>query len=205
MSLIDTLFVKPIDFFLKNAKFFNSFRKWIHDDFKIEKKLIKKEFSDNKKTLDFGCGVGQYSILFNSKNYFGADIDKSCIDFTKKERKGNFIHIKDSKKLNFKNNYFDQILVTHVTHHINDNIIKQTFKEFNRILKKNGKIMIIDHYPIKYQPNLICKFMIKVDRGKNFRNVEQLQKLFFPYFKILKKSLIKSSVYRDYALIINKK
>src|SRR3989344_6076973 len=117
MSIIDTL----IDKIFGNAAFFNISRIIIHNNFKAEKEIIKKELKNevNKKVLDFGCGIGQYSTLFSPENYYGIDLDGQCIEFARKNYKGHFI-LSECNKLPFKNNYFDSIIAMVVLHHISE-------------------------------------------------------------------------------------
>ncbi|MBM7624443.1 class I SAM-dependent methyltransferase [Sporohalobacter salinus] len=47
--------------------------------------LLKENFTfENKKILDFGCGVGSTSSIFNSKNYLGVDINQKRIEYAQK-------------------------------------------------------------------------------------------------------------------------
>src|SRR3990167_3599999 len=68
---------KAIHKVFENALVFELFRKVVHKDFLTEKNIIKKEISlsSGQKVLDLGCGIGQFSVLFEYNNYVGADID----------------------------------------------------------------------------------------------------------------------------------
>lgn len=196
---------KIMDFIFNKSQIFDRLRSMVHLNYKNEKKIISKNFKKDKITLDFGCGIGQFSVIFNSNKYYGTDIDKKYINFCRKNHKGNFQVIKNSPPYNFKDKYFDQILVSAVIHHIDKKTLQKISKELKRILKNKGELMIIDHYTIKNQKNLFCKFLINIDRGNHFRNSNKVKEIFSKEFKIKKIENFKNGPYRDYIIILTKK
>lgn len=195
---------KIMDFIFNNSKLFDKIRNTIHNNYQDEKNIISENFRKDKQTLDFGCGIGQFSILFNPKNYHGADTDQKYINFCKENHKGDFHIIKNNPPYKFKSKQFDQIFISAVIHHINKKILKNISKELKRILKDDGEIMIIDHYTKKNQKNLFCKFLINLDRGHYFRNPNKVKKIFSKEFKIKKIKTFKNGPYKDYMLILTK-
>ena len=203
-NMINNFTYKIVDFIFSNSYLFNSFRNIIHNNFKEDKLIISKYFINNKKTLDFGCGMGQFSILFDKDKYYGIDTDKEYIDFCKKKNKGNFSLIKEVPPYNFQDKEFEQIIVFAVIHHINDKVLKSIFEEFYRILKKNGRIIIMDHFIKKDQRNFFCRFLINFDRGRYFRNPDNIISLLKKRFEV-EKQFIRKGLYKDYILIFKKK
>ena len=196
---------KIIDMIFSNSQIFDRFRNFVHNNFKDEKNIIKKYFDRNKTTLDFGCGAGQFSALFNPKKYYGVDTDIKYIKFCKNKYQGNFSLISNFPPYAFKSKFFKQIFISAVIHHLNDKILFVILKELKRILKDNGKIMIIDHFTKKYQKNILCRFLIDMDRGKNFRDLDHAIKICSRFFKVKKSEVFKNSMYQDYVLILTKK
>ncbi|MBI2663251.1 class I SAM-dependent methyltransferase [Candidatus Woesearchaeota archaeon] len=192
---------KLINSIFKNTNIFYSFRNLVHNNFTKEKLILRKELDKNKKTLDFGCGIGQYSYLFN--NYVGVDIEKDNIIFAKRKFKKDFRLIKNVSDI--KNEKFDQIFSTMTFHHINNKELFGIFNFLSKILSKNGRLLIIDHLNVKSQKSLIGKVMLANDRGKYPRNITQLKPIFDKYFKIEKYYYYKTGPYNDYILILNKK
>lgn len=190
-----------MDFIFNNSKIFDFIRKVIHNDYKDEKKMISSNLEKNKTTLDFGCGIGQFSIMFNASDYYGVDLDPKYIEFCKKNKKGNFNVIKSLPPYPFKKEYFDQILISAVVHHIDKKTLSIISKEFRRILKKDGKLVIIDHYTIKNQKNIFCKLLINIDRGHYFRNPEEIINIFSEEFKLKEMKIFKNGPYKDYLTI----
>lgn len=87
--------------------------------------------------LDFGCGTKPYKPFFvNVKEYIG-------IDYKIEGRKDDYSAVDqfyDGKVIPFENNRFDSLLCTEVLEHVFN--IEVVLKEFNRVLKMNGKALI---------------------------------------------------------------
>jgi|SRR3989344_2970086 len=196
---------KMIDKVFENSKIFDRFRSILHNNYLDEKRILLKNLGKDKKTLDFGCGSGQFSVIFDPKNYYGTDTSMKYIRFCKNKRKGNFMLIKELPPYNFRSNYFDQIFISAVVHHLDDKKIKIIFNELYRILNKKGKIIVVDHFTVGKQKNIFCKLLINLDRGNYFRNPENLTSLFSYQFKIKKLEVFKNTIYKDYILILNKR
>ena len=194
---------KIIDKVFSNVRFFNSFRDFIHHDFIKEKAIIKRELNISKRTLDFGCGSGQYSVLFKKGCYFGADGDKKCIEFARKEyTKQTFVLTENNRKLQFKDGFFDQILAMDFFHHISPIDIDFILNEMKRLLSKNGKLFIIDHPP--KQKKMLARLLMAFDRGQYAKDPEELLGYLLVHFKLVKKFPMKTGPYVDYVLILSK-
>src|SRR3989344_1766751 len=195
---------KVINLIFNNSKVFDRIRSVIHNDYADEKRIISENSKKNKITMDFGCGIGQFSRLFSPEHYHGCDTDKTYINFCKSNHKGNFYVIKKTPPYQFKDKYFDQILISAVIHHIDDKLLIKISKELKRILKDNGKLMIVDHFTKKNQKNIFCKLLINLDRGNQFRNPKEAMKIFSKDFKVKKLKTFKNGPYKDYILILIK-
>lgn len=98
----------------------------------------------NKKVLDLGCGQGALSYVLASKGakVFALDASDAALRQAKEFCKGkNIIFRKStSKKLPFKDGYFDVITLFYVLEHVSD--IKGILDESKRILKKGGYLCV---------------------------------------------------------------
>ncbi len=98
--------------------------------------------------LDVACGLGFLSKYLGSKypysRVFGVDISEKLIqEATKNNSNKNIIFRSgDSETLLFPDNYFDLITCRFAFHHFHSPI--KVLREMHRILKHNGKIIIID-------------------------------------------------------------
>tara|TARA_B110000483_G_scaffold123230_1_gene148399 strand:+ start:1225 stop:1998 length:774 start_codon:yes stop_codon:yes gene_type:complete len=104
---------------------------------------------DDKIVLDYCCGTGINSVIFskNGAKIKGIDISRDSIDKAKKKFKkhnlNNYEFYKmDAHSLNFEDNYFDYIICYKSLLYLN---LEKSFKELNRVLKQDGKIIILEN------------------------------------------------------------
>ncbi|KAJ49234.1 ubiquinone/menaquinone biosynthesis C-methylase UbiE [Clostridium tetanomorphum] len=121
------------------------------------------EFKD-KTVLDFGCGIGSSSYLFESSNYLGVDCDDKRINYAKKlYPEYNFITTKDGL-LPLSQNSVDYIMILSVLHHIPTEELTDSLKEFKRVLKSDGNIIIVEPCFFK-KARMRNWYMSKLDKG----------------------------------------
>ena len=125
----------------------------------IAKKYAKVFFeddSDNKyidkflkslsgpKILDAGCGVGGDCKYVQKKGFkaIGIDFAEEMIKEAQKEYPiGNF-EVMDVTQLFFKKESFDGIIFKNILFHLPKEQIDSAFRELNRVLKKEGKVIL---------------------------------------------------------------
>src|SRR3989338_3862075 len=96
------------------------------------KKYIENVIGDSvnfsgKKVLDFGCGTGSYSFLFDPDKYIGIDIDYDRIKYAKKNYpEYNFRYTQNDIIKNLGNN-FDYVFIVSTLHHLSDNQARDCF------------------------------------------------------------------------------
>lgn len=115
---------------------------------------------DGDVILDLGCGDGYYlHILSNlpvKLTLYGSDYDESGLKRAKKNLNGKKINLKHGdlmKKLPYKANTFDKIIMSEVAEHLPDDV--KGFSEIKRVLKKGGRIVatVPNHnYPLFWDP-----------------------------------------------------
>ncbi len=101
------------------------------------------------RIVDFGCGNGM--VLRNLRkltpksNFIGIDISAAAIKQAhQKNTDVKFFRVDDGDDIPLKSNSIDYILAGDVIEHVYDT--ESMFKEFYRILKKNGQILITTPY-----------------------------------------------------------
>lgn len=127
-------------------------------------KIIREHVCTKNKVhiLDLGCGDGLNSVFFrkyfNEMEYFGIDISEKSIRQAQKMRKQNVtFQVYNGKKIPFKNDTFDIVLISCVLHHVPQNEHKNILKECKRVLKTNGSLFIFEHNPINPVTRKIVK------------------------------------------------
>lgn len=91
----------------------------------------------NGNLLDFGCGAKPYESLFtNVSKYIGTDVENESHDHSNE----NIDLYYDGTTLPFENESFDSIFSSEVLEHVPN--LEKSLKELNRVLKKDGQILI---------------------------------------------------------------
>lgn len=146
-------------------------RKIVEVNFRTQKKIIRQYFTadPNERVLDLGCGTGEFSPHFSKSQYIGIDIDPKNIAYARKHYNGDF-RIADGRRLPFPNENFDKVLVVGVFHHLSTEDCRLVFKEIKRMLKKYGKILIMED---TRSGRPIVKFMQSVDQGAYIRDFSE--------------------------------
>jgi 2-polyprenyl-3-methyl-5-hydroxy-6-metoxy-1,4-benzoquinol methylase len=98
----------------------------------------------NKRILDAGCGEGhlieKLSHQESSAGYYGIDIVEPAVSSAKQRCPAAFIQLGDLYATKYPPAFFDVVICTEVLEHIID--FKLVLKEFKRILKANGLLII---------------------------------------------------------------
>lgn len=123
----------------------------------MHKISLRKEakFSSKDKVLDFGCGPGRLTFWLSRLKIFeviGVDIipemvgkAKERLSVTKSRSKIRFC-VYDGHKIPFQDGFFDKIFSGVVLSFIiEDNVLKKTIMELNRVLKSGGLFFFIEH------------------------------------------------------------
>lgn len=100
------------------------------------------------RVLDLGCGAGRHLILMAKYGFesHGADTSQTGLNMTNsrlKSQKLNAHLVKcDMKNLPYKASSFDAVLCLHAIYHQKLRQIQQTISEIQRVMKKEGLILI---------------------------------------------------------------
>lgn len=110
------------------------------------------EFDLNgKQILEFGCNFGASAIVLAKlgANVIAIDVNATSIAIAKAnaaiygtQNSIQFIHIKDTRDMPFKDNQFDLITCNSVLEYIPNTILYAVQQEIDRVLKLNGVIFI---------------------------------------------------------------
>lgn len=144
---------------------------------------IRGELHNPIKVLDLGCGDGvitkELEAITNCNDeIFALDNDQARIQRAQKYCKTTRFLFSDAEKVNFKDNYFDIIIVHHVIEHIFDD--RGVLKECYRLLKENGSLIL----GIPHEGGIIGRILRKVHKKLyqesehvNFYSINSIRKL----------------------------
>jgi len=96
------------------------------------------------RVLDVGCGDGTFasrlSELNGVKKLVGTDISQTAISYAKEKYPEIEFKIASATKLPFSNGSFDFVTAVELVEHVVDT--ERMFKEFNRVLMSEGRLLI---------------------------------------------------------------
>jgi|GEM_PF-1287775 len=131
-----------------------------------------------KNILEIGCGQGFNSYLLSKKKnnkVIGIDMSKENIDVSKKRYPGVDFRVENSEKINFCDNYFDEVYAIDVLEHV-DNLDKVS-DEITRILKIGGKLIVFvpaeksEKWLLKIRPSYFQEIHhVRIFKGDDLKN-----------------------------------
>jgi ubiquinone/menaquinone biosynthesis C-methylase UbiE len=152
----------------------------------IKRDQLNKYVTISKKTklLDAGCGTGGFIKYMNKyATCYGIDSSDEAINYCKK-RGLKKIYKSKIQTLPFSDSFFDVVVCNDVLYHKSIKNKEVPLKEFHRVLKKGGVLLVFD----------ISSSVIKskhdesFDVDKRFSRKELNQHILNAHFKILKSS-----------------
>ena len=182
---------------------FSWLRKIMELNFSKQKKIIKETFDlkSGGKILDIGCGTGEFAGLFSQADYYGIDISAQYIQYAAKNNKGSF-KVMEATKLGFPDDSFDYILIMAMLHHLNDGDAKRVLSEAKRVLRPEGKILIIEDAKIEKLENSIDKFIQRYDKGAFIRTPDQYRNMAADFFLVNFEQSFRSGCFVYYSLVL---
>lgn len=113
--------------------------------------FVFRNFNRDGKTkvLDLGCGAGRHVYFMANENIdtYGTDISKDGIEYTegilKQYGLSADLKVASVDNIPYKDNYFDGIVCYGVLYYCDINEINASAKEIFRVLKPNGKALIV--------------------------------------------------------------
>ena len=116
------------------------------------------------KICDVGCGQLSFLNQLKShgfKNLYGVEVDETLINPTSSGDSFPEIKIGSACKIPFEDKFFDVVTIYAVLHHIGIKDHETVISEVDRVLKANGKLLIIEPYPFALWKiwSIICQFL----------------------------------------------
>ena len=136
------------------------------------------------RVIDFGCGVGHHSKLFQNGYYLGIDPSESCIRVAERMYASPSIEFKLGDQTTLKSlpgESFDLVFAIGVLHHIDDQVSTEFISETFRLLKPGGRLMTFD--PVLHEnQSKLSSWIVKQDRGRwvrtEFQQIKIIEKVF---------------------------
>lgn len=134
-------------FNLAGEKYFQDFK----DEMKqkeYDRALLDKfvsELDSSSVLCDVGCGPGHITRYLFDKgvNIFGIDVSEKCVEIARRENPKMRFETMDMAKLDIADESLDGIISFYSIIHTPKKFMKVLFREFNRVLEKHGRILIV--------------------------------------------------------------
>ncbi len=175
----------------------NLFRRLLEFNFREEKRVIgtelkpladriRREENRRPSVLDLGCGTGELAPVFLKRGYryVGIDIEPERIAYAAKNYPQGKFHVMDASALAYPDGYFDQILVTGVLHHLSDADVRGIVKEMKRVLRPNGRALVMEDIALRGSLNLLGALVHLADEGAHIRRPNEYTPLYEPHLDL---------------------
>ncbi len=120
--------------------------------------LFLLEPKAGERVLDVGCGTGTFLKLLRvedpeslrgadsnvSLDLIGIDVSEDMLREARKNASGISLRCADASALPFANESFDAVVSILALHHMSEAVKKQAIGEATRVLKKDGRLIILD-------------------------------------------------------------
>lgn len=103
-------------------------------------------FNKDSRLCDLGCGPSGHITRYlfeKGLKIEGIDISEQCIEIAKKENRSIEFYVKDMMRLDYPDGLFDGLISFYSIIHTPKDYLHLIFREFNRILKKGGKALVV--------------------------------------------------------------
>lgn len=132
------------------------FARWapVYDGFElvlsdVRKKMAKEINPVNQTVLDIATGTGSLAIALSpvAKSVVGIDLSSKMLNVARKKRNaGNVSYLQmDAGNMNFREGEFDTVTISLGLHDMPPGIRRSVLEEVKRVLKKDGKLYILEH------------------------------------------------------------
>ena len=111
--------------------------------------------SKGMNILDVGCGTGSHLELYQRYqcNLFGIDLSPSMLEVAR-ERLGDSaqLDLGDATEMTYEDDKFDLVISMLSLHEMSPETRLAVLNEIKRVLKSDGRILLIDFHPGPYEP-----------------------------------------------------
>lgn len=140
-------FYNSPNYYKSNDFIYTGYKNYVEDKINIENTAKKRlrwiqSYIKKGKILDIGCGGGFFLNIAKNHGWscYGVEISKHILQYASNELQLKEI-ISSLKEANFPEEFFDVITMWDVIEHLK--YLKEELLEINRVLKKNGLLVII--------------------------------------------------------------
>ena len=178
-------------------------RSILENDFKAIRAVIRRHLRKGAglRTLDLGCGPGEFADEFAGDDYVGADLNSRYIAHAQRTRPGTFV-VADARKVDLPDRRFDQVLIFGLLHHLPDDDVRAVLAEARRLLVPGGRILAVEDIPAISRLNLIGHLIHNVENGEHIRPPAEYRRLYTEAARIETEEVLQSGICDYYAAVL---
>jgi len=176
--------MKEIKDFDKVYKYYDKFMS-IFKLYKLEEIKVAANLEGDEVVVDIGGGTGRLAQYISNSCSTVYVLDESDKMLLKVKHSENLISINgNALKAPFEDKSIDTVIMSDVFHHIKEQ--EELIVEINRMLKHDGKIIILDFNKKHIKTRLLRAFEFILFEKLYFRTKDEIQVLLEKYFYISK-------------------
>jgi SAM-dependent methyltransferase len=167
--------------------------------------LVRRELSPQKgeRVLDFGCGRGAFTALFDDCGYLGIDVSPALVAYARRSHPAYRYAVMDGACLAIRDSQFDAVAIVGVLHHLDDGLVRGSLQELRRILRPAGRIMVVEPVPVVSPWNVPGRLIKSLDLGHFIRRYDAWQGLVSSEFE-LDRSCRRRIGFNDLAVLVGR-
>jgi ubiquinone/menaquinone biosynthesis C-methylase UbiE len=167
---------------------------------------LQNEINPNSVVVDLGSGFCDFINQISASKKYAVDSNPEAMQYCDKDVE--FL-LSNVMSLNLESDSIDVVFASNLLEHLHDDELQQTFAEIDRVLKKNGKIILIqpnyyyayreywdDYTHVKaFTHTSLADFL----KSKNYR-IDKVVKRFLPFsfHSILPKTYLLTKLYLSF-------
>jgi SAM-dependent methyltransferase len=143
-----------------------------------------------RRILDIGCGPGYVSRLLPGAEYIGLDLNERHVEYARRHHGdcGAFLARRFDRAFLDAYGRFDVVLMLGFLHHLPDEEALGLLTLVGQALNPGGRAITLDGYWAEGQSGFE-KFLLRHDRGKHIRTVDEYVRLASQVFECVQPSL----------------
>ena len=175
---------------------FTLLRRIPENNFVGEKRVIAREIGGaaGGLLLDLGCGTGEFCRRFAPEGYLGLDLNRPYLRYARARHPRYLFLQADGAAVPLPDGACAWVLVAGVFHHLPPEISLALAREIRRVLKPDGRALVMEDSRSTGRFNLVGRLVHRLDQGEFIRHSASYEEILIRFFRILQSYHMRSGV-----------
>lgn len=149
---------------------------------KTIKKNAEPKLSEGIQVLDVACGtaevISRLAAKFPKSQFIGLDFSQGMVQKAQEKIKNAsniIVRQAEAEDISFPENTFDSVICSEAFHHFFDP--QNALKEMKRVLKTNGKLLLVDLDNMGIFIRLFGKIFKRIERARKYYSQKEMRSL----------------------------